>query len=553
VAGTGQPGGGALGKLYIADPTREGPVTGGPFRNFVEIEGPIGAVLDPANIAAPHIIRTENFALMGRLYQGQIGGQVNVNRASYASSLTGNKLDVFATGLPTTQGRLPASPTPLSVTPALSFFEAPCGVDAAGGLTAPGGAAKVQMFSSGSNHWGQSLPAALPLAVCVEDSAARSASGQVVPTYIEKAVTDQVFISEASYNPGNGGSLTITAASSDLVTPPVLSAVGFGDLVNGQLVVMPLSAPPSTVRVQSSAGGINRFQVTTGVGGAPNPAVPVAVNDSFTFAEDSGAQVLNVLANDLNAAGGTVTIQNQSRLGSVLVNADGTVGYTPNLNASGIDGFTYTVTVAGVMSNAGSVSINLTLLNDAPVAVDDSFQAVSGVASDINVFSNDTDVDGAADLVNAVLVTGPAAGATVTGGTGGVFNFAATAAGTYMFTYQAQDAAGALSNTATVTVTVAPQEIIAITPPVLFRTAKLRWRVAGTDSVIAGQLVTISLANGTAAGTVIGTAVVDAAGNWAFDIVGATGNLDPRTTGATRINVTSPLGGSAAANIQIRQ
>jgi Big-like domain-containing protein len=84
------------------------------------------------------------------------------------------------------------------------------------------------------------------------------------------------------------------------------------------------------------------------------------------------------------------------------------------------------------------------------------------------VTSNDTEPDGAADIVavtNVSAVT-PASGTTGTGtatAVGKTVSFTATAAGIYTFTYQAQDAAGVVSNPTTVTMTVSSAEALTIT------------------------------------------------------------------------------------------
>jgi hypothetical protein len=92
-----------------------------------------------------------------------------------------------------------------------------------------------------------------------------------------------------------------------------------------------------------------------------------------------------------------------------------------------------------------------------------------------------------------------------------------------------------------------------ITATATFRTDQGRWLVSGTDSIIAGQTLTVVLANGTKVGTVIGNPVVDAAGNWAIDLRGATGALDPRTSNATLLKVTSPSGGATVTTIAVRR
>jgi hypothetical protein len=143
------------------------------------------------------------------------------------------------------------------------------------------------------------------------------------------------------------------------------------------------------------------------------------------------------------------------------------------------------------------VAINITPVNDAPTAVNDSFSAVNGVAIALNVLANDIDPDGVADLATVQIVT-PPVGATAVVGAGGVVTFTG-ASGSYTFTYRAVDQAGVVSgNVATATVVVANAETIAFVRSD-FIGNKLRWRIDGTDTLHAGQTITVSFNNGTRA------------------------------------------------------
>ncbi len=546
------------GKAYIADPARIGPVTGSSLpaftdsqgkqrnHNMFRVEGPVGSKLgiDPATGVSVDFIETSNFSLMGRVFTGVMPGRVNVEGSYYARNSVDQKLDVFATAFPTTQGRLPTQPRPSAVAPQLTFFNAPCAgtVDATGTVhppfSAPVGAIETQMFAAGSSYWGNIHPTTIPTAVCVKDSSARDANGNIVPTFSPEIVTDEVTISQALYDRSTG-TLAVAASSSDVAVPPTLTlAYGtfLGDLVNGQIAVPSLIAPPSKIRVLSSALGEREYQVSTSFAiGAP-PSIPVATNDSFTFLEDSGPQSLIVLANDSNTTGGIVTLASVPRLGIALANAAGDVTFTPNLNANGVDAFTYTVTANGQVSNTATVTINITPVNDPPVAVNDSFSAILNTSVQLNVLTNDTDPDGVADLANAQLVTSPAAGATVTGGAGGVLTFNATAGGTYSFTYRAMDKSNVLSaNTATVTVQVASAETLNFIRAE-YVVSKSRIKVQGTISPNSNQTITVDFVN--AAGIVLGRAgsTVETAGAWLLDTV------VPMPTGTTAVKATSSNG-----------
>jgi len=587
------------GKSYLADPARVGPVTGSPLPDFVEFVNPDGSlraapvgapaythnsrnhnifrIEGPAgsNIGGPGIdfIETTDFALMGRVFADAIPGRVSVDRASYSSSANGTRLDVYASGSQTTQGRLPTFPRPAIVAPQLSFFAAPCSADAAGNLLAPASGTEVQMVSNGTSFFGETLPGGTaPAAICVKDAAARDALGNIVPAFFNGTVGDEITITQAIFNP-IAQTLTVSATSSDSLVPPTLTLDGFNvPFAGGRAVVSNLRAAPAKVRVSSSSRGFAEANVTTGaVAAAPPPVVLTAVNDAFSVLEDSGAQALNVLANDLAAAGGTITLVSSPRLGTATVTG-GVITYTPGNNANGTDALTYKVQVGTQISNVANVAITVVPVNDAPTAVNDGPISVNtGVATALTtLLANDLDPDGAIDLAQAQVASQPVAlsgqpgGATVSTGADGVITITATREDTYQFTYRAVDRSGTPSaNVATVTVNAIFADTV-VPSSALFRTDKTRWVVTGTDSS-PNQLISVYYANGIAPDgrdaslpanqILIGTAQADALGNWTMDFLPATGILDPRTwrTVPTLIKSTSPLGGSGSVGLTIRK
>jgi hypothetical protein len=541
------------GRSYIADPARVGPITGsllppyvlpdGTARNpnIFRVEGPNGFVFE-----------STDFSLSGRVFEGAIAGRVEVQRASYARTSSSRKVDVYATAFPNAQGRMPAGQVPATISTHLSYFDAACTptLDAAGNpgapYSAPGGGTATQMVASGNNYFGQSQPAAIAQEVCIQANAV-SASGQTTSTFIPTLLGDQVTITEALYDPATQ-SLSVKATSGDQLVAQNLVVEGLGAIVpgSGQLIVSPLFAPPAKVRVISSGSGLNELQVDTGAVSGGGPTLPVASNDSSSTLEET-AVTINVLANDSNVGGGAVSVVSQPLLGTAVVNADGTITYTPKLNANGTDSFGYVVSVGAQISNEAGVTITIAPVNDPPVAVNDAGAGQRGVSNSLNVLANDTDPDGAADLASAVIVAGNA-NLGITAGTvfpGGVVTFtppAATAAGTYTFTYRAIDQSGVASAApATVTITLAAAETI--TPVRARYTQKAaRWVITGTSTPIAGQTMTITYDAGTvatykvngactgnAAGALVGTAVVDATGTWTFDqiLTNTAGILNP--------------------------
>ncbi|NKJ70691.1 tandem-95 repeat protein, partial [Vibrio chemaguriensis] len=116
--------------------------------------------------------------------------------------------------------------------------------------------------------------------------------------------------------------------------------------------------------------------------------------DSADVVEDTPI-IINVLGNDTFEGTDKVVsldADNGPKNGTVIVNNNGTVTYTPDDNYVGKDTFTYVVTSGGV-SEFTTVEVNVTPVNDAPVAKDDIATTQEDTAVTIDVLPNDTDVD----------------------------------------------------------------------------------------------------------------------------------------------------------------
>ncbi|HCH1468457.1 TPA: tandem-95 repeat protein [Vibrio parahaemolyticus] len=176
------------------------------------------------------------------------------------------------------------------------------------------------------------------------------------------------------------------------------------------------------------------------------------VADKATVVEDTPT-IINVLSNDTFESTDKVVsldADNGPKNGSVIVNNDGTVTYTPDDNYVGKDTFTYVVTSGGV-SESTTVTVNVTPVNDAPVAKDDIATTQEDTAVTIDVLPNDTDVDG--DKLSIESVSVPKEQGTVEVVDGKlVFTPAENFNGDAEITYTVTD--GALTDQATVKVTV---------------------------------------------------------------------------------------------------
>ncbi len=181
---------------------------------------------------------------------------------------------------------------------------------------------------------------------------------------------------------------------------------------------------------------------------------PVAdiVADNATVVEDTPT-IIKVLGNDTFDGDDKVVsldADNGPKNGTVIVNNDGTVTYIPDDNYVGEDTFTYIVTSGGV-SESTTVEVNVTPVNDAPVAKDDIATTQEDTAVTIDVLPNDSDVDG--DKLSIQSATVPEAQGKVEIVDGKlVFTPAENFNGHAEITYTVTD--GALTDQATVKVTV---------------------------------------------------------------------------------------------------
>ncbi|MFH4432692.1 tandem-95 repeat protein [Vibrio diabolicus] len=176
--------------------------------------------------------------------------------------------------------------------------------------------------------------------------------------------------------------------------------------------------------------------------------------DKATVVEDTPT-IINVLGNDTFEGDDKVVsldTNNGPANGTVSVNPDGSVTYTPNDNYHGTDSFTYIVTSGGV-SESTTVNVDVTPVNDTPVAKDDAATTQEDTAVTIDVLPNDTDVDG--DKLSIESASVPKEQGTVEVVDGKlVFTPAENFNGDAEITYIVTD--GQLADEAKVTVTVNP-------------------------------------------------------------------------------------------------
>jgi hypothetical protein len=152
------------------------------------------------------------------------------------------------------------------------------------------------------------------------------------------------------------------------------------------------SYPNIQITVNSDGGlsaSLTLFAITvTNVNDAP-----VAVADSVTVDEDSQVTI-SILANDSDLDDDPLTVDSISALnGSVVLNNDQSVLYTPNANYNGSDTISYTISDGNGSSDSAIVDVTITSINDVPVAVDDAATITEGESLSFAVLDNDSDDD----------------------------------------------------------------------------------------------------------------------------------------------------------------
>ncbi len=308
---------------------------------------------------------------------------------------------------------------------------------------------------------------------------------------------------------------------------------------NGQfetLAVGETALDDFTYTIIDSQGKTDTASVTITVTGVND--APVAVDDDFTTTEDTVLASGNVLAADSDIEGQNLIVSAVSggSVGSefslpsdalLTLNADGTFNYDPNgqfetlaVGETALDDFTYTIIDSQGKTDTASVTITVTGVNDAPVAVDDDFTTTEDtVLASGNVLAADSDIEGQSLIVSAV--SGGSVGsefslpsdALLTLNADGTFNydpngqFETLAVGETAlddFTYTIIDSQGK-TDTASVTITVTGVNDAPVAVDDDFTTTEdtvlASGNVLAADSDIEGQSLIVSAVSGGSVGS----------------------------------------------------
>jgi len=248
------------------------------------------------------------------------------------------------------------------------------------------------------------------------------------------------------------------------------------------------------------------FAVPASVGAAN--ANPIAHLDHVDGDED-GVLTGNVLANDTDADGGTLSVYafTQTTSGTLQLTAAGALTYTPPPNFSGTETTTYTLQDGQGGYALGYIQLHVAPINDPPIAVNDAVDATEDTAAAIAasvLLANDTDVDG--DTLEVAGVSAPADGSVDLAA--GIVTFTPTPewCGSGAFSYEVSDGHGG-TDVASVAVAVAcvndPPVAVADTALLPQNAPPTVINVTSNDTDADGHALTVTAASvAPAAGTV---------------------------------------------------
>lgn len=196
----------------------------------------------------------------------------------------------------------------------------------------------------------------------------------------------------------------------------------------------------------------------TAVAAFADDPVALQANPDQALGRANSPLILDPRLNDTAADGASLTIQSvgSSTHGTAVLQADGTVSYTPQNGYVGQDGFDYTVSDGQAQATA-HVIINLVNVNASPNAADDLIQSSTADPDllEVPVLSNDVDPDADPMTITDVSPASNGATATVYGQNIQVYNLHE---GPTTFTYTVSDARGGISTANVIVNRNAPEQ-----------------------------------------------------------------------------------------------
>jgi gliding motility-associated-like protein len=245
------------------------------------------------------------------------------------------------------------------------------------------------------------------------------ANNDGVTTDEDIAVTVNVVANDTDDGTINPGSVDLNVSLAGIQTSRSTPAGTWTVSATGVVTFTPTAnfngAGTLTYRVNDNLG-VTSNNATITITINPVNDSPVSVADSKATNEDVPTTI-TVLTNDSDTDNaiqastvdldpGTAGIQTSiDRVeGTWSVNTSGVVTFTPVANFFGTATNTYTVNdIIGATSNAATITISVTSVNDVPIAVNDQASTPQNQSVTFNVTANDLDVDGTINVATVDL------------------------------------------------------------------------------------------------------------------------------------------------------
>ena len=238
---------------------------------------------------------------------------------------------------------------------------------------------------------------------------------------------------------------------------------------------------------------------------------PVAVDDTFTVAEDSQSNALYVLANDTDPELNPLVVSavGAPNQGGTATSAGTHIIYTPALNFNGVETFTYTAADGQGGTDSATVTVNVTAVNDAPVLAPIGAKNVDEGAL-LSFTATATDIDLPPNSLSYSLDAGAPAGASIDPVTG-LFTWTPSEAqgpGVYPVAVRVtDDGTPPLDDCETIQITVAEVNQAPVLVPIGDKSVDegvlLSFTASATDADLPPNSLTFSLDAGAPAGASI--------------------------------------------------
>ena len=248
-------------------------------------------------------------------------------------------------------------------------------------------------------------------------SLATSASPQFVFGFSDGSLTKQLVLTLGES--ADWYSFNVGASGTPITVSTKTPADGPGQFANtlnpkielynpaGVLVASGVAQPDGrneVINFNPTAVGLYKVRVvaegsTTGEYVLTVNKAPKANTDTATTAEDT-AKIVPVLSNDTDGDADPLAVTGTTNPshGSIVVNADNTISYTPTANYSGSDSFTYTISDGNGGTSTATVNLTVTAVADAPTLTVSDAEGDEGSAIPLSISASLVDTDGSETL-----------------------------------------------------------------------------------------------------------------------------------------------------------